>query len=277
MIELSDKVGIVTGGASGIGEATVRTMASLGAKVVIADVDVDRAEALAAELGEGVAAVRADITEEADIAAMVAFAVDRFGGLDILHNNAGIPRTRAPDFEVTQMPLDKWNLTIAAHLTSVMLGAKHALPHMVARGGGAIVNTSSGGALSATVDLVAYSSAKAGVHQLTREIAATYGRDNVRCNAVVPGAVMTDRARLTMTPEMLQMWANETPLPRLSAAQDIANVAVFLMSDASRMINGQSISVDGGMMIKLPYWLLKMRESRGPAFDAASYVYESPE
>ena len=277
MIELSDKVGIVTGGASGIGEATVRTMALLGAKVVIADVDMDRAEAIAAELGKSVAAVRADITEEGDIAAMVAFTVARFGGLDILHNNAGIPRTRAPDFEVTQMPLDKWNLTLAAHLTSVMLGAKHALPHIITRGGGAIVNTSSGGALSATVDLTAYSSAKAGLHQLTREIAATYGRNNVRCNAVVPGAVMTDRARKTMTPEMLQLWADETPLPRLSSAQDIANVAVFLMSDASRMINGQSISVDGGMMTKLPYWLMKMRDSRGPAFDAARYVYETPQ
>ena len=277
MIELSGKVGIVTGGASGIGEATVRTMASLGARVVIADVDMERAHSIAAELGDAVVAVHADITEEADIAAMVAVAVERFGRLDILHNNAGIPRTRAPDFEVTQMPLDKWNLTLAAHLTSVMLGSKYALPHMIEGGGGVIVNTSSGGALSATVDLTAYSSAKAAVHQLTREIAATYGRNNVRCNAVVPGAVMTDRARKTMTPEMLQLWADETPLPRLASAQDIANVAVFLMSDASQMINGQSISVDGGMMTKLPYWLMKLRETRGPSFDAARFVYHAPE
>ncbi len=280
MIDLTGKVAVVTGGASGIGEATVRTMAGLGAKVVIADVDDQRSEALAAKLTAGgaeVLACRTDIFIEDDIANAMTVAVDRFGGLDILHNNAGVPRTIAPDCEVIDLPVEWWRRTIDAHLTSAMLGCKHALPHMIARGGGAIVNTSSASAFDATVDLPSYGAAKAGLHQLTREVAATYGRDNVRCNAVVPGAVMTARGRATLPPDIFQLFATETPLPRLAQAQDIANVVVFLASDAAGMVTGQAIPVDGGMMIKLPYWLPKMRASRGAKFDATTYGYEAAE
>ncbi len=189
MINLQGKVAIVTGGAAGIGEATVRTMARLGAKVVIADVDEARSELLADELksaGAEVLACRTDILVERDIAGMVETAVSHFGGLDILHNNAGVPRTVAPDCEVADLPVEWWHKTLDAHLTSAMLGCKYALPRMIARGGGAIVNTSSSSANDATVDLPSYGAAKAGLHQLTREVAATYGRNNIRCNAVVP-------------------------------------------------------------------------------------------
>jgi NAD(P)-dependent dehydrogenase (short-subunit alcohol dehydrogenase family) len=277
MITLEGKVAVVTGGASGIGEATVRIMSRLGAKVVIADVDVARSEALAAELGQAggeVIACRTDILQEADIKAMIETAVERFGGLDILHNNAGIPRTIAPDCEVVNLPVDWWRKTIDGHLTSAMLGCKYAIPHMAARGGGAIVNTSSSSANYATMDLPSYSVAKAGLHALTREIAVTYGRDNIRCNAVVPGAVMTVRGRATLPPDIFQLFANETCLPRLAMAEDIANVVVFLASDMAGMITGQAIPVDGGMMNKLPYWLPKMRASRGEAFEASTFKYE---
>ena len=276
MIALEGKVAVVTGGAAGIGEATVRTMVELGAHVVIADVDVVRAQALVADLtakGGSVISCRADILIEDDIAAMIAVAVNRFGGLDILHNNAGIPRTIAPDCEIVDMPLDWWHKTLSGHLTSAMLGCKYAIPHMIARGGGAIVNTSSSSAYWATVDLPAYGVAKAGLHQLTREVAATYGRNNIRCNAVVPGAVMTERGRKTLPPDIFQLFATETVLPRLAGPQDIANVAVFLASDASAMITGQAIVVDGGMMIKLPYWLPKMQARLGESFDESTYKF----
>ena len=278
MIELNGKVAIVTGGASGIGAAAVRLMAGLGAHVVIADVDEERAAVLVKEsvgLRGDVAACRTDILVEGDIQAMIEFAVDRYGGLDILHNNAGIPRTIAPDAEVVNLTVEMWNKTISGHVTSAMLGCKYAVPQMIKRGGGAIVNTSSSSAFWATVDLAAYSVAKAGLHALTREVAATYGRDNIRCNAVVPGAVMTERGRKTLPKDIFQLFATETPLPRLAQPEDIANVAVFLASDAAGMITGQAISVDGGMMIKLPYWLPKMRSSRGEAFDAAAYQYDA--
>ena len=274
MINLENKVAVITGGASGIGEATTRTMARIGASVVIGDVDTQRAETLAAELNEaGYKAVAwpTDVIDEAQISNLMDAAVNKFGGLDILHNCAGIPRTIAPDCEVIDMTLDWWNRTIAGHLTSTMLGCKYALPHMIARGGGAIVNTSSSAGFWATMNQTAYSAAKAGVHQLTREIAATYGRDNIRCNAVVPGLVLTPRGRATFTQEMIDLFATETPLPRLALAQDLANAIIFLASDAAGMITGQTLSVDGGFMIKLPYWSLKMRASRGERFDATKF------
>lgn len=279
MISLQGKVAIVTGGASGIGAATVKMMIDLGAQVVVADIDEERSTALEKALGHtgNIAACRTDILIEDDIRGMIDFAVDRFGGLDILHNNAGIPRTIAPDAEVTGLTVEMWNKTIAGHVTSAMLGCKYAIPKMIERGGGAIVNTSSSSALAATVDLVAYGVAKSGLHALTREVAATYGRDNIRCNAVVPGAVMTERGRKTLPPDIFQLFATETPLPRLAQPEDIASVAVFLASDAAGMVTGQAITVDGGMMTKLPYWLPKMRASRGAAFDASTYGYEVPD
>ncbi|GLJ00548.1 SDR family NAD(P)-dependent oxidoreductase [Sphingobium sp. BS19] len=270
MISFKDKVAVVTGGAAGIGAATARKFAELGAAVVIADVDAEAATALIEALkGEGLEAsfVQTDVLFDEDIEAAMEHAVSTYGGLDILHNNAGIPRTRAPDAEVVDMTAQMWRMTLDGHLTSTMLGCKYAIPHMRLRGGGAIVNTSSGGALAATVDLTAYSAAKAGVHALTREVAVAYGRDNIRCNAVVPGAVLTARGRATLPPEILQMFADETPLPYLAEPEDIANIAVYLASDHARMITGQAILADGGMLSKLPYWSWKLRALRGEEFD----------
>lgn len=280
MIDLAGKVAIVTGGAAGIGEACIRRFASLGACAVIADVDEGRGQALAGELRNGGAAVsfrRTDILEETQIAAVVEGVAREFGRIDILVNSAGIPRTVAPDSEVAQVNTRDWNLTIAGHLTATMLTARFALPHMIAGGGGSIVNVSSLSSLFATMDLSAYSAAKAGVNQLTKEIAATYGRDNVRCNAVVPGAVLTERGRKTMGREMFELFAAETPLPRLPEAGDLADAILFFASDLSAMVSGQVLTVDGGMMTKLPYWLPKMRASRGARFDEAGAKYQDGE
>lgn len=276
MIDLQGKVAVITGGAAGIGQATARKMARLGASVVIADVDEAGSAALVDELvasGFAAAAIRTDILVDDDIEAMLAFAVDRFGGLDILHNNAGIPRTIAPDSEVALMNVENWRRTLDGHLTSAMLGCKYAIPHMIARGGGSIVNTSSSSAIAATMDLAAYSAAKAGLHALTREVAVTYGRDNIRCNAVVPGAVLTARGRATLPPHIFRLFAEETPLPRLTMPEDIADAVIFLASDASRMITAQALVVDGGMQSKLPYWLPKMRATRGDMFDRTTFAF----
>lgn len=270
MSDFVGKVAVVTGGAAGIGAATVRKLVAQGCSVVIADIDEASAEALVAELAAaGGTAVfkRTDILVEADIAAMIDFAAERFGGLDILHNNAGIPRTIAPDSMIEEMTVESWRRTLDGHLTSAMLGCKYAIPHLRARGGGAIVNTSSSSAISATVDLTAYSAAKAGVHALTREVAVGYGRDDIRCNAVVPGAVLTARGRATLPPDLLKLFLDETALTRLAEPEDIAEVVVFLASHRSYMITGQAILVDGGMLSKLPYWAPKLRATRGPGFN----------
>jgi NAD(P)-dependent dehydrogenase (short-subunit alcohol dehydrogenase family) len=271
------QVAVVTGGAAGIGRSLVLKLAAEGGRPVIADVDEAGGQALV----EAVAAAggqalfkRTDILVETDIAGAIAAAEEKFGRLDLLFNNAGVPRTIAPDSEIADMTADKWRLTLDAHLTSTMLGCRYAIPAMIRAGGGAIVNTSSASALAATMDLAAYSAAKAGLHALTREVAVTYGRDNIRCNAVVPGAVMTERGRATLPPDIIRLFAEETPLQRLASPDNIADVALFLASDAAAMVTGQALLADGGMMSKLPYWLPKMRESRGEKFDATTY---SPE
>lgn len=271
------QVAVVTGGAAGIGRSLVLKLADEGALPVIADIDETGGQALAdAVVAAGGKALfkRTDILVEADIAGAIAAAEEQFGRLDLLFNNAGVPRTIAPDSEIADMTAEKWRLTLDAHLTSAMLGCRYAIPAMIRTGGGAIVNTSSASALAATMDLSAYSAAKAGLHALTREVAVTYGRDNIRCNAVVPGAVMTERGRATLPPEIIRLFAEETPLRRLASPNNIADVALFLASDAAAMVTGQALLADGGMMSKLPYWLPKMRESRGENFDATTY---SPE
>lgn len=277
VIDLTGKVAIVTGGSAGIGGACIRKLSALGAHAVVADVDVQKGEAIVRELlddGGSAAFVKTDILVETQIAALVNQVVQDFGGVDILINSAGIPRTIAPDSEVINVDTHHWNTTIAGHLTATMLTAKYSLPHMIAGGGGSIVNVSSLSSQHATMDLSAYSAAKAGVNQLTKEIAATYGRDNIRCNAVVPGAVLTERGRKTMGQEMFQLFADETPLPRLADAEDLADAILFFVSDMSSMISGQSLVVDGGMMTKLPYWRPKMQASRGAEFDDAAAKYQ---
>ena len=194
MRDLAGKAAIVTGGSAGIGEATVRSLCGFGVRTVIADVNVERGEQIVEELkasGGKAAFFRTDVLEEDQIRQLVDFTVHEFGGVDVLVNSAGIPRTIAPDSEIIDMTTEMWNKTMAGHLTSTMLTCKYVLPHMIEGGGGNIVNVSSLSSQHATMDLTAYSAAKAGVNQLTKEVAATYGRDNVRCNAVVPGAVLT--------------------------------------------------------------------------------------
>jgi NAD(P)-dependent dehydrogenase (short-subunit alcohol dehydrogenase family) len=277
MQSLSEKIAIITGGASGIGEATANTLASYGTSVVIADINEEGAQKVAAEItktGGKAIACRTDIMEEKDIKRSIEVAVTEFGGLDFLHNNAGVPRTFAPDSEVSELPLDWWGRTIHAHLTSAMLGCKYAIPAMRNRGGGSIVNTSSIAGVVATVDMSTYGVAKAGVNQLTREVAGSYGRDNIRCNAVAPGPVLTLRAKKTLTRDMFRSYSEDTPLPRLSSPYDIANLVAFLFSDLSRMVTGQIINVDGGLMAKGSGWDTKMQELRGDEFNASAFTYE---
>ncbi len=277
MILLEGKIAVVTGGASGIGETVVRTIAKLGGRVIVADIDEERATEVAADIrnsgGEATAFV-ADIMVESQIKEMIEAAVATYGGIDILHNNAGVPRTIAPDCEISQLPAEWWDRTILAHLTSAMLGCKYSIPHMIARGGGAIVNTSSMAGGLATVNMPSYGVAKAGVNQITREIAASYGRNNIRCNAVAPGPVITPRMKATLSPEMFKMYAAETSLPRVSTPQDVANLVVFLCSDQGRMITGQVVEISGGLSGKLPGWHRLMQGLRGDEFDAAACTYE---
>jgi NAD(P)-dependent dehydrogenase (short-subunit alcohol dehydrogenase family) len=251
MGRLDGRVGIVTGGASGIGRAVARVWAREGASVVVVDIDGEGAAAVAAELnasGHDALAATVDVADEPSVRSMVETAVDTFGRLDILHNNAGI--TAAEHLEqdgiVTEMSLQIWNRTIAVNLTGPMLGCKYAIPHMLAGGGGSIINTSSINAMSGDIRLTAYAASKAGIDGLTLRVATQFGRLGVRCNSVRPGFTLSEPVRLISTPELLESMRAKVLTPHLGTPEDIAGLVLFLASDESRYVNGQLILIDGG-------------------------------
>lgn len=254
---LEDKVAVVTGGGSGIGRATVLLMAREGALVVVADRDGSTAAAVAEEVRAGggdAISVRADVTVEDDVAAMVTAAVDRWGRLDVLHNNAGTTDVDVvgADTDLTTMPIELWDHMMAVNLRGPMLGCKHALPHMLSSGGGSIVNTSSRSAAAGDLRYAAYGSAKGGLDSFTRYVATMYGKQGVRCNAVAPGLVATPRAREHFDPELLAIYEANHLTPELGSPEDVAEVVAFLASDAASFVTGQVIAVDGGLFSHLP-------------------------
>jgi NAD(P)-dependent dehydrogenase (short-subunit alcohol dehydrogenase family) len=252
---LDGKVGLVTGAAGGIGVATALALARAGARVVVTDLpqmSVGRvADDLAAQ-GLDVAACDADLTDEADVEALVAFTVERYGGLDVVDNNAAASLMSAGDFDVTSMDVELWDQTMAANLRSQMLVCKHALPVMIERGGGSVVNISSGLGLTGDFTRVAYSCSKAAIVALTRHVATAYGGHGVRCNAIAPGVVGTTAAQTQMPESMLGVFAEHSPMGRLGRPEDIANAVLFLASDLAGYVNGQIICVDGGLIAHSP-------------------------
>lgn len=251
MLSLKDKVAIITGAGSGIGRASAVQMSKLGAAVVVADIAEDRAATVAEEItraGGRAIACSVDVAEEDQIRQMVNRTVAQFGGVDILHNNAADvrPETYGRDTTVTDMETALWDSFMAINLRSVMLGCKWAIPEMLRRGGGSIVNTSSMAASAGQDVTVAYGVSKAGVNALTQYVATQYGKQGIRCNAIAPGYTLTNAGRAAPR-EFLDAYKRNTLTPYLGEPEDLANVAAFLASDASRYITGQIIAVDGGI------------------------------
>jgi NAD(P)-dependent dehydrogenase (short-subunit alcohol dehydrogenase family) len=248
---LQDKTAVVTGAASGIGRATAINMVREGANVVLADIDDAGLSDVAAVIGDlgGHAVVQhTDVSSEEQIRAMIERTLERFGRIDILHNNAAAlgPEALGSDLTLDTMTSEMWDRTFAVNLRSQMLAAKYAVAHMVAAGGGAIINMSSGASLGGDLARVAYSSAKGGVNTLTRSIATMYGKRGVRCNAVAPGFVLSPPARLQVPPDVMAIYEQNCLVPYLGEPEDVAAVVVFLASDQARYVTGQVISVDGG-------------------------------
>jgi NAD(P)-dependent dehydrogenase (short-subunit alcohol dehydrogenase family) len=248
---VSDKVAIVTGGASGIGRVTAETLAREGAAVVIADLDAaaaaEAADAIVAAGGRATS-VWTDVSVEADVAAMVACAVETYGGLHVLHNNAAItdPAHQSRDASILELDVDTWDRTMAVDLRGVMLGCKHAVPAMIAAGGGSIINTSSGAAFAGNTTLSAYAAAKGGLNSFTLSVATAFGKQGVRCNAVSPANIFSPSVRANVPAEVVAIFEQQVLTPRMGVPQDIANTVLFLASDESAFITGQVIRVDGG-------------------------------
>ncbi len=211
MGRLEGKVAIVTGAGRGIGAASARLMAREGASVVVADIDGSAAQRVAGEIGSAVVA-EVDVSDESSVARMVETAVESFGGLDVLHNNATDSATNAVDIDIVTLDMAVFDRLIAVNLKGVVMGCKHAIPHMLARGGGSIVNTASIEGFVGRGVRAAYGAAKAGVVLFTKAVAGQYGARGIRCNAVAPGLVLTPAVE-AITPEQIEASLRIYPMP----------------------------------------------------------------
>ena len=245
---LDNKVAIVTGGASGIGAATLRRFAAQGARVICADINDEAGERVAAGIGEGggEAAFRhVDVTRLGDLQGAVAFAVAHFGGLDIMYNNAA---ATGGDY-TADIDADVWRWSLDVMLNGVFYGIKAAVPALLERGGGSIISTSSVEGLFGEMMSAAYCTAKAAVINLTRTAAIEYGRRNIRVNCICPGAVDTPMLQMMLgvVPNTREQLAAQHALGRILRPEEIANVALFLASDLSSAITGAAVLADGGL------------------------------
>tara|TARA_A100001037_G_scaffold230982_1_gene209280 strand:+ start:1278 stop:2105 length:828 start_codon:yes stop_codon:yes gene_type:complete len=249
MDELKNKVAVITGGASGIGEATARLYVAEGARVVIADMQRERGQALAEELGDAARFIEVEVRQEEQVKAAIDLAVSEWGQLDCIFNNAGFGGVLGP---IEQVPVDEFDMTMEVLVRGVFLGMKHAAPVMKAAGGGSIINTASIAGLVAGRGPHVYACAKAAVIQLTKCVAMELGEHHVRVNAICPGYIATPLSANTvgrpdsLIEERIDTYTERQPIPRPGRPEDIAELALWLASDRSKFVTGQAMTVDGG-------------------------------
>jgi NAD(P)-dependent dehydrogenase (short-subunit alcohol dehydrogenase family) len=238
--ELAGKVAIVTGGAGGIGRGIVELFCEEGAQVVIADRDAERGEAVAAELGSSVACLQTDVADADQVQAAVDFAVERFGGLDVMCNNAGISGRRR---RFLADDLDDFDALVHVNLFGVMVGCQRAARHMAEHGGGSIINTTSIGGINAGGGLMTYRATKAAVVHITRCLAVDLAEHDIRVNCVAPAHIPTD---INASYDQEAIVRLMQPLQRIGSPRDVANAAVYLASDRAAQVTGIVLPVDGG-------------------------------
>jgi NAD(P)-dependent dehydrogenase (short-subunit alcohol dehydrogenase family) len=266
MYSLTGRVAIITGGASGMGRETSLLFARAGANVVLADLNVPGGEEvaeLASRSGNQALFQRTDVTQESDVAALVARAMNAFGRLDIMFNNAGIGGAVGP---LEGISVEDWDRTQAVCLRGVFLGIKHAVAPIRAAGGGSIISTASIAGIDGYPNLHAYSAAKAGVVNLTRSAALEFARDRIRVNCIAPGGISTPiiYGLADNKAAVEDMLAKGQPYPRAGQPEDIANAALFLASEASQFITGHTLVVDGGATAGPVALAPKPGENRAP-------------
>ena len=250
---LKDKVAVIAGGATGIGAATATRLAEEGVSVVIGDVNIDAAKALAETIraaGGTATAVAFDVSDDASVKHLVDTAVETYGGIDCMHANAADLSLCLSDTDAVDLSLDIWDRTMAVNLRGHLLCTRHAVPALLKRGGGAMIYTSSGAAYVGEAERVAYAVSKSGINALMRHVASKWGKEGIRSNAIAPGLIMTDNALANMPKEAQDHILSIGRSARLGRPADIASAVTMLMSDDGDWINGQVISVDGGITMR---------------------------
>ena len=247
-MKLQGKVAFITGAAGGIGSATVRRFVQEGARVAIADLNGEAARALSGEIGADTIAFGMDTGDEAAFKHAIDATVAEFGRLDILFNNAALTdlATMTADTNAVDIPNDVWGQTLHVNVTGYLFGVRHAVPHLAAAGGGAIINMASASGMLGDQARIAYGASKAAVIAMTKYIATQHGRQKIRCNGIAPGPIVTPNSRIVGATEFAII-ARHMPMGELGEPEDIASLATFLASAESRYINGQIITIDGGM------------------------------
>lgn len=244
MRRFDDRVALVTGGASGIGAATVRRLVDEGARVMIADINGEGAELLATELGSATDAVQIDVTDSAAVTAMTVDTASRFGRLDVVFNNAGVTSTGTVD----TLSDEEWRRVMDVDVSSVFYGCRAAIPIMREQGGGAIVNTASISGVAGDWGIAAYNAAKGAVLNFTRAMAADHARDGIRVNAVCPGGIETPMtASLAHSRRAQVEYERLVPARRMGRPEEIAAAVAFLASDDASYVTGHGLVVDGGV------------------------------
>ncbi len=243
MTRFSGKVAFITGGARGIGRATAQAFSAEGARVIVADVDAEAAEATARALGGGAIGLGLDVADPGSVKSVVATALSRTERIDVLVNNAGITR----DATLLKTSDEAWEAVIAVNLSGTFYMTREIAPHMVARGSGAIINASSIVGVYGNFGQSNYVATKSGVIGMTRVWARELGRKGVRVNCIAPGFIATDMTA-KMPEDVLEGMKRKTPLGRLGTPEDVARAYVFLASDEASFINGQVLGVDGGLV-----------------------------
>lgn len=240
------KVVIVTGGVSGIGAATARHFVDAGARVVLADIDGERGAALAAELGSAAWFRQCDVADLDQVMDLAEAVADRFGGVDILHNNAGIGCLGGT---TPELDVGTWHRVLSVDLHSVFYACKAVIPLMRQRGGGAIVNTASISGLAGDHGFTAYNAAKGAVINYTRALALDHAPHNIRVNAICPGLISTPlTAPIEGMGKLRETWERGIPMRRAGMPEEVARVVAFLASDAASYMTGSIVVVDGGAM-----------------------------
>lgn len=254
---LKGMVGIVTGGAGGIGAATARRLCSEGAVIVLADVKIDECASVVSEINQSGGECYSyfvDLADERSIKDLYHYIQSDFGKLNILHNNAADTRyvQMSSDTTVSEVDNEVWDRAFLVNAKGTHLMLKHGIPVMLATNGGSIINTSSTASITGSIFNPAYGASKASINSMTYSVAMQYGRAGIRCNAILPGLIVTKTYENNFTPELTSIIERQIPLPYHGVPEDIAASVAFLSSSDARFITGQLIVIDGGLLSHMP-------------------------